>query len=152
MQEVITFVKQRHPSIKIVWDPVLKASAGYTFHNEITALPLEQILSSIDLVTPNYNEFMQLQLQTDLCAVLLKGGHRPDRPGVDTLYEAGSHKTIEFGVEKVFSKHGSGCVLSAAITAQLAHGHSLQQACRKAKQYIETFLNSNDSLLGYHNL
>jgi hydroxymethylpyrimidine/phosphomethylpyrimidine kinase len=84
------------------------------------------------------------------CSVLLKGGHRPDEVGTDTLYEPAGHTVIEAGVEKVFPKHGSGCVLSAAITARLAQGQTLQQACRDAKKYIESFLNSNQSLLGYH--
>jgi len=151
LQGVIAFLKQHNPFIQIVWDPVLKASAGYNFHYEIHASKLREVLSAITLLTPNYTGFEQLQ-PGNACAVLLKGGHRPDRPGVDTLYEADSHKIINFGAEKVFPKHGSGCVLSAAITAQLAKGDSLQEACRKAKQYIEAFLNSNHSLLGYHNL
>jgi hydroxymethylpyrimidine/phosphomethylpyrimidine kinase len=162
LQEVTRFLKQHNPNIQIIWDPVLKASAGYTFHHDIQAQQLEQVLMSINLVTPNYNELQQLQnhmksplIKNDhatFCPILLKGGHRPDRPGVDTLYESDGHKMIEFGVEKISPKHGSGCVLSAAVTAELAKGNSLQQACRKAKQYIETFLNSNHSLLGYHNI
>jgi hydroxymethylpyrimidine/phosphomethylpyrimidine kinase len=50
----------------------------------------------------------------------------------------------------VYSKHGSGCVLSAAITANIALGKDLASACKKAKIYIEKFLNSNTTLLGQH--
>jgi Hydroxymethylpyrimidine/phosphomethylpyrimidine kinase len=153
--EITSFLKHRNPSIKIVWDPVLKASAGYSFHHKIAVHQLEQVLSSIDLITPNFNEWQHLQAISSNafpCAVLLKGGHRPDETGVDTLYENGREITIPNGIKKASPKHGSGCVLSAAITAQLALGLSLQQACAKSKQYIETFLNSNESLLGYHHL
>jgi Hydroxymethylpyrimidine/phosphomethylpyrimidine kinase len=153
LMAVTTFLKQQHPFIKIIWDPVLKASAGYAFHQEIAASQLEQVLTTIDLITPNYNEWQHLKQITNKpipTAVLLKGGHRPDQPGVDTLYENGRETAIHPGVEKISPKHGSGCVLSAAIAAELAHGHSLQQACLKAKQYTEAFLNSNQSLLGYH--
>jgi hydroxymethylpyrimidine/phosphomethylpyrimidine kinase len=158
--EVIGFLKENSPAIQIVWDPVLKASAGYDFHAVDTFHNLDVALAAVTLVTPNYNELQQLQSITGetlikddravYCPVLLKGGHRPDALGTDTLYEPGGSTMIEAGVEKVFPKHGSGCVLSAAITARLAQGATLQQACRDAKQYIESFLNSNQSLLGYH--
>jgi hydroxymethylpyrimidine/phosphomethylpyrimidine kinase len=127
-----------------------------TFHN------LEAILAAVTLVTPNYNELQQLQgitreplIKDDravFCPVLLKGGHRPNALGTDTLYKPVDHTIIAAGVDKVAPKHGSGCVLSAAIAARLALGQSLPDACRGAKQYIETFLNSNQSLLGYHSV
>ena len=158
--DVIVFLKESNPAIRIVWDPVLKASAGYDFHSVASFDSLDAVLAGVSLVTPNYDELQQLQSMTGealikddraaFCPVLLKGGHRPDALGTDTLYESGGHTIIEAGVEKVYPKHGSGCVLSAAITARLAQGQSLQQACKHAKQYIESFLNSNQSLLGYH--
>jgi hydroxymethylpyrimidine/phosphomethylpyrimidine kinase len=159
---VIRFLKEYNPAIRIVWDPVLKASAGYEFHEVNRFLNLEEILSELTLLTPNYNELQQLQLMTGeqlvkddhavFCSVLLKGGHRPDAPGIDTLYEPGGLTVIEAGVDKVFPKHGSGCVLAAAITASLATGQPLKKACKLAKQYVESFLNSNQSLLGYHSV
>jgi len=160
--EVIRFLKEFNPSIRIVWDPVLKASAGYEFPSNNGLHNLEAILAAIDLVTPNYDELQRLQtianeelIKDDravFCSVLLKGGHRPDALGTDTLYEPGKSTVIPAGVDKVFPKHGSGCVLSAAITARLALGSTLKEACRHAKQYTEGFLNSNRSLLGYHML
>jgi len=158
--DVIVFLKESNPAIQIVWDPVLKASAGYDFHSVKSFQSLDAVLAGVTLVTPNYNELQELQSMTGealvkddravFCPVLLKGGHRPDALGTDTLYESTGHTIIEAGVGKVFPKHGSGCVLSAAITARLAQGQSVQQACQSAKKYIETFLNSNQSLLGYH--
>jgi len=158
--EVIVFLKESNPAIQIVWDPVLKASAGYNFHAVETFDSLDAVLAGVTLITPNYDEWQQLQSMTGealikderavFCPVLLKGGHRPDALGTDTLYELAGSTIIEAGVNNVFPKHGSGCVLSAAITAGLAKGVPLQQACRDAKKYIESFLNSNQSLLGYH--
>lgn len=160
--EVIRFLKEHNPAIQIVWDPVLKASAGYDFHTAHTFHSLEAILASATLVTPNYHELQQLQTianevlikddRTVFCAVLLKGGHRPDAPGTDTLYEMDGCTIMAPGVDKVYPKHGSGCVLAAAITARLAQGHTLKEACTLAKQYVESFLNSNQSLLGYHSV
>ena len=59
--EVIRFLKERNPAIQIVWDPVLKASAGYDFHTVDTFHSLEAILAAVTLVTPNYNELQLLQ-------------------------------------------------------------------------------------------
>jgi hydroxymethylpyrimidine/phosphomethylpyrimidine kinase len=50
----------------------------------------------------------------------------------------------------VHPKHGSGCVLSSAIAAELLKTNNLIFSCRKAKEYVEQFLNSNQFLLGTH--
>jgi hydroxymethylpyrimidine/phosphomethylpyrimidine kinase len=157
---VISYLKERQPDIRIVLDPVLKASAGYTFHSRLDQINLKKILREIQLVTPNYEEIQQLygdlppavaaKTLTAYCAVLLKGGHNPATPGTDFLFQNDTVSALEPGFEVVHPKHGSGCVLSAAIAANLAHGHSLLEACRKGKQYTETFLSSNSTLLGYH--
>ena len=47
-------------------------------------------------------------------------------------------------------KHGTGCVLSASITANLALGESLKESCRLAKKYVTGFIASNDQPLGFH--
>ncbi len=56
-----------------------------------------------------------------------------------------NHKTL-----KVYEKHGSGCVLSAAITANLSKEQNILNACKNAKIYIENYLLSNHTKLGYH--
>lgn len=71
--------------------------------------------------------------------------------GTDMLYTQAEVLELKPNVEHVYQKHGSGCVLSAAITANLAIGCLLPEACRRGKKYIENFLNSNNILLGYHN-
>jgi len=48
------------------------------------------------------------------------------------------------------SKHGTGCVLSASITACMSKGNSLTDSCIQAKQYVEQFIQSNETNLGYH--
>ncbi|MBW8685973.1 hydroxymethylpyrimidine/phosphomethylpyrimidine kinase [Chitinophaga rhizophila] len=169
MLEVISTITSLRPGIRIVLDPVLKASAGYTFHDDTRLSTWKAVLEQVYLLTPNYQEAMLLTGAVDgeaaakklasYCAILLKGGHRSDKQGIDTLYlpegESGKkHLTIldiPAGKQSVFPKHGSGCVLSAAITAQLAAGMPLQTACITAKLYTEKFLASHSSLLGYHN-
>lgn len=161
--EVLAFLKLKAPGIKIVLDPVLKASAGYTFHNwEESLEKLAPVLSQLNLITPNYPEMQVLAGDTAAqeaarawsayCPVLLKGGHNSTAAGTDYLFEAGDLRTLKSDVQQVYQKHGSGCVLSAAITAALAKGQDLYTACFLGKKYIEQFLNSSPSLLGHHQL
>lgn len=160
--ELVRQIKQLSPGIRIILDPVLKASAGYTFHGSIQQQAWKELLSEIYLLTPNYDEALMLSGLTDgevaarqlsrWCAVLLKGGHHKNKPGYDTLYTGDVIHTFKPVLREVFPKHGSGCVLSAAITAGLAHGQSLQEACANGKTYTEKLLASHSSLTGYHHL
>lgn len=160
--EVVSYLKGHAPNIRIVMDPVLKASAGYAFHDWENGLEkLEPVLRQLDLITPNYPEMLSMGAQNEAllaakqwavyCPVLLKGGHQSKNKGWDYLFENGQLHELQPDVAGVYQKHGSGCVLSAAITAQLAKGENLLDACTSAKKYIGKFLNSNSSLLGYHN-
>jgi thiamine-phosphate pyrophosphorylase len=149
--EIIAWCKNNFPKAKIIWDPILKASAGFTFHDN-NQLPKE-LLASIDLITPNADEYAQLNIeqQNIINALLLKGGHRKDKPGYDTLYTQLNAIDImgEVFANKV-DKHGTGCVLSSAITAHLALGDDLKTSCQRAKKYVERFIQSNQTGLGYH--
>lgn len=159
--EVIRAMKEHQPGLRIILDPVLKASAGYMFHDTTQLMLWKEVLQEIYLLTPNYHEALLLSGKDNghdaavtlaaHCAVLLKGGHRTGRLGMDSLFfDAATILDIPAGRDTVFQKHGSGCVLSAAITAQLAAGSSLAAACITAKHYTEKFLASHSSLLGYH--
>ncbi|MBC8984253.1 hydroxymethylpyrimidine/phosphomethylpyrimidine kinase [Pedobacter sp. N36a] len=156
--------------IKIVLDPILTASAGHNFNDWTSdSAVFKDVLKRLYLITPNYLELQTLigadqEGQKDIkavariclkwsmdCAVLLKGGHHPLTPGTDYFFDKNERLEFSPGSPAVYPKHGSGCVLSSAITAQLALGNSLQKSCLFGKQYIEKFLNSNTSLLGDHN-
>ena len=69
-------------------------------------------------------------------AVLLKGGHfqAGDRV-VDILYD-GDVRAFRGQRINTSNTHGTGCTLSAAITAQLAKGESLHAAVRRAIDYV----------------
>lgn len=163
LKEIVKAIKRRSPKTKIVWDTVLKSSTEYEFTAIENQSELIEILQKIDLITPNYVEIRKLselknsaeeiaQSLSIYCPVLLKGGHNPTQKGVDYLYiDKESAKLVS---SPIFSseKHGSGCVLSSAITANLALGHDLLLSSLKAKTYIEKYLNSNTTLLGYHHV
>ena len=148
-------------SCKIIWDPILKASAGFEIHKNLDKEKLLSILKNIFLLTPNTQEINSFtgsndpmksaeQLSTH-CNILLKGGHSEKKKGYDYLFTS-EGKVYPFRPKKISenSKHGSGCVLSSAITANLALGNNLQRSCLKAKDYATKFLTSNKTLLGYH--
>lgn len=148
------------PQMKIVWDPVLKASAGFCFHSDIDRRILKDVLSNISLLTPNMPEAEALfgtsdelklsQIQQGLgCAILLKGGHAL-RQADDVLLQNGNRFVIEGERFEGKSKHGTGCVLSSAIAARIPQGYSLEQSCIWAKRYVELIMQSNTSLLAYH--
>lgn len=151
------------PGIRIILDPVLKASAGFSFHDHVQRELWQEAFSLIYLLTPNYQEAMLLTGETSgeqaakalatYCHVLLKGGHHPEKTGYDTLFlhkEDAAVITFPPGNSSVSPKHGSGCVFSAAVTAALALGFPVETACANAKAYTEKFLSSHSSLTGYH--
>ncbi|MCV9934019.1 hydroxymethylpyrimidine/phosphomethylpyrimidine kinase [Flavobacterium sp. LS1R47] len=160
LKEIIFNIKELSSKTQIVWDTVLKSSTEFDFITVENKSDLSEILSKIDLITPNYNEIKKLfpdfdfnqsllnkQIQT---AILLKGGHNTKAIGTDHLYSQNEIFMLPPNTTKCYAKHGSGCVLSSAITANLALGQDLKSACINAKNYIEKYLNSSSTLIGYH--
>lgn len=159
--EVIQTLKKRNPTIKIVLDPILKASAGFDFHTTQDLVVFEKVLRSCDFITPNYDEIKELFPEKTLeetiafisqrTNIYLKGGHRTAKKGWDEVYYS---KIVKLNIppiaKQIDEKHGSGCVLSAALASNLAKGMLLEDACRNAKNYTEQFLNSTKTLLGTH--
>ncbi len=161
LKQIVFSIKRLSPKTKIVWDTVLKSTTEFDFMNIKSQSDLIAILKEVDLITPNYNEIIQLaptEKKADViapklskyCAVLLKGGHHPTEIGTDYLHTQNNFFRLSPKNTKVYQKHGSGCVLSAAITANLALGQELLTACKNGKNYTENFLLSNPSQLGHH--
>ncbi|SFC86696.1 hydroxymethylpyrimidine/phosphomethylpyrimidine kinase [Algibacter pectinivorans] len=160
LEIIINKLHSLNPEVKIILDPILKSSSNFNFHSNPSE-KLDVILSKIYLLTPNYNEIQQLypdktisetityiQSKTNL---FLKGGHHPEKLGQDTLHlKNKKHVVFNAKSKNCTEKHGSGCVLSSAITSYLALEFPIFKACLKGKQYTEKFLSSNTSLLGFH--
>lgn len=161
LEQIVFQIKKLSQKTKIIWDTVLKSSTTFDFLQIENQTKLEVILRKIDLITPNYKEILQLStkginaetiavLLSKHCDVLLKGGHNTKELGVDYLFNKNEFIKLAPTTTLANEKHGSGCVLSSAITANLALGIDTTTACQKAKIYIEKFLHSNNTLLGYH--
>lgn len=146
--KVCAFLKAQNATIKIIWDPILSASAGFSFHSNIQQRQLDEVLQLVYLITPNQPEYAQLGSLKGV-NVLLKGGHAEKKDDV-LVVQSGEEKIIKGSETVLKPKHGSGCVLSSAIASYLAFGFSLEDACKQAKRYVETLLASNEGLLGFH--
>lgn len=162
LSTIVDKLHQLNSSIKIVLDPVLKASAGFDFHTNDYQTILDKLLEKLFIITPNYEEIKNLYPNLSIeetithisnrTNIYLKGGHRIDKKGWDELYHSKIVKVeIPPIIDQISAKHGSGCVLSSSLAANIALGLDLKEAAYNAKRYTEHFLNSNTSLLGYHN-
>src|SRR5690606_24641587 len=144
--ELVDFLHHQKNKIKIIWDPIIKSSSGFCFM-DYSSIHWKNILSKIYLITPNYEELKQFNLKLNKgenslkdwlsTSVLLKGGHHPDKRGIDQLFYDGKKEEILPFNKNIYQKHGSGCVLSSAIVAQIAKGESLLDASKLAKKYTE---------------
>jgi hydroxymethylpyrimidine/phosphomethylpyrimidine kinase len=141
-------------SFPLVVDPVMvsKHGARLLAPEAETVLRLK-LLPRAFLVTPNLYEAealtgLSIRVREDMQAaaqrifdfgcpnVLIKGGHLPGQP-VDLLY--GQNGACFFEGTRVETRHthGTGCIYSAAITAGLALGRSLQDAIAQAKDFVQ---------------
>jgi hydroxymethylpyrimidine/phosphomethylpyrimidine kinase len=146
---------EAHALVNYVLDPVMVASSGdVLFENDTIEIIRTQLIPRAFLVTPNIHEAQILvgesiddedamaraaeTIVSELGAqaALVKGGHLEsgDRL-VDVLYD-GNVRVFRTQRLPSQSTHGTGCTLSAAITAQLANGESLHAAVRQSVEYV----------------
>jgi hydroxymethylpyrimidine/phosphomethylpyrimidine kinase len=144
-----------HAFTNYVLDPVMVASSGdVLFESDTIDTIRTQLIPRSFLVTPNIHEAQILvgekiededgmaraaeTIVSELGAqaALVKGGHLDsgDRL-VDILYD-GNVRAFRSQRVATTNTHGTGCTLSAAITAQLAKGESLHAAVRQSVDYV----------------
>jgi len=160
LDELIQTVRRKYPSVKMIWDPILRTSSGFQVFQKTEERLLYEILSQVYLVTPNSDEAKKLmRAENALLAakemgrftnVFLKSYADLHQEHCDVLIEEGKEYFFQTNRHEGFEKHGSGCVLSAAITASLAKGFDLKHSCEEAKIYTLEFLKSSEGLLGEH--
>jgi hydroxymethylpyrimidine/phosphomethylpyrimidine kinase len=153
LDTVVSIIREYDKNVFIIWDPILKASTGFEFHNSLDSSILSDVLNKVNLITPNLPEsvliFPERNYTQVNSSVLLKGGHSENDVCADILYHNGEEVCFE-STKLPYTKHGTGCILSSAIASNLALGHSLDEACKLAKDYINKALSSNTGLLAYH--
>jgi hydroxymethylpyrimidine/phosphomethylpyrimidine kinase len=154
MMRVIASVLERSATAYVM-DPVMYAKSGHALMGEQSRDALKTYLVPLaSLITPNVPEAEELTGMTiedeagmkqaakrivqafGAKAVLLKGGHMEGHEAADWLYDGESFTSYK--AERIPTKHthGTGCTYSAAITAELAKGKSLQEAVQVGKDYV----------------
>ena len=162
LEQVVNYLRTALPKVRIIWDPILKASAGFQFHDGENLTQLQDILRKIYLITPNTDELktlfgnhpdvesLQALARSLNLNILWKGGHNDGALASDRLVTP--DKVYTFSVTRArHGKHGTGCVLSSAIASYLTLGYPLPDACRLGQHYVAGFIRSNDTNLGMHN-
>lgn len=151
---VARVLERKARGIPIVLDPVLVSSSGHELLElEGHATLIQRLMPLCALVTPNapeaelitgvkITEEAHLYQAADRLllmgqpAVLITGGHLSGETVVDLLRTAD-------GLERRFearrwpeSPHGTGCAISAAVAAGLAHGYTLESAVDQAHAFV----------------
>jgi len=150
--EAVARVFRRHKLRNLVVDPVMVASSGTRLLKaEAVKVLTKRLLPLARVVTPNRTEAEALsgrsvRSRTAQCeaaraladrfgvAFVVKGGHLSG--AVDVLFDGRELHEFEAARVPRIKTHGTGCVFSAALAANLALGHSLVEAVARAKQFV----------------
>lgn len=137
-----------------VLDPVMVATSGDRLLDAgAEAAIAERLLPLCTLVTPNLDEAALLTglavrdpitmgaaaealVTRGARAALIKGGHLEGDVVLDLLFDGEHIRTWERPKLATRSTHGTGCTLSAAVTAGLALGRSLQEAVEQGLDFV----------------
>ena len=146
--------KKTARSIPFVVDPVMIATSGDNLLEPGAVEAYKNKLFPLaTLITPNLDE-AALLLETTIndrrqmesaakalakkyhASILLKGGHLRGDNAIDLLFHQGELTEFSAPFVRGVETHGTGCTYSAAITAGLASGFSLEQAIKRAKKFV----------------
>jgi hydroxymethylpyrimidine kinase/phosphomethylpyrimidine kinase len=154
--EAVAEVVRGYRLAPLVVDPVLKAASGEALLTEegIAAL-VEHLIPLATVLTPNLPEAERLvgrplRTMEDVAAaarelgrlgaqaVVIKGGHSPGGEATDVLWQADGDAIEVFGGPRLPgpNPHGTGCIFSAALAAELSKGRTLAVAVRRAKSFV----------------
>jgi hydroxymethylpyrimidine/phosphomethylpyrimidine kinase len=142
---------------EVVVDPVMVSKAGIPLLSaDAVTTVRDELLPIATVVTPNLHEVERLTgiavtsrdgmesaaialQQMGPKVVVVKGGHLEGAP-VDLVLAGDTLEWLETDRVETTNTHGTGCTLSAAIAALLAHGCSHLEAIRLAKRYVSNAL------------
>lgn len=146
---------REHRLPNYVLDPVMVASSGdRLLDRDAERTIVDELLPLAACVTPNLDEAAilvgfavedadgmrraaEVLVERGARSALLKGGHLRGAELVDVLFDGTEWHEWRRPKRETRSTHGTGCTLSAAITAGLAHGHPLRQAVEDALDYVQ---------------
>ncbi len=153
--EVVAKAVEVHGIEHLVVDPVFvsKHRDHLLAPEAVTAL-VERLLPLAEVVTPNLYEAQGLVGGGEISSlgamrevaealhakgpryVVVKGGHLPGDVATDVVYDGERFTELTGPRFDTDDTHGTGCTLSAAIAARLAHGDEVVAAIRAAKEFV----------------
>ncbi|MDQ4101292.1 MAG: bifunctional hydroxymethylpyrimidine kinase/phosphomethylpyrimidine kinase, partial [Thermoproteota archaeon] len=151
--------------IPIVLDPILAAGTGAKLlRSDAYKSFVSKLIPLSTLITPNRMEAEKLagiMIKTENDAieaakkiwklgtenVLIKGGHLGSAEVTDLLLDDTGNIT-KFTNPRVEGKefHGSGCNFSSAVTAYIAKGVILSEACKMANEYVHVAIKNSTKI------
>jgi hydroxymethylpyrimidine/phosphomethylpyrimidine kinase len=151
---IVDLARRIDRKIPLVVDPVMVSTSGdLLLRRGAIKLYEKELFPLATLITPNLDEaakFLGEKVQDRQsmeravkalaekygASILLKGGHLAGNQARDLLFHRG--KITEFSAPFVrdVATHGTGCTYSAAITAGLASGLSLENSIKRAKKFV----------------
>jgi hydroxymethylpyrimidine/phosphomethylpyrimidine kinase len=130
------------------------ATSGYRLTpTDAVSLLVKELIPRSTLVTPNIPEaeiitgYSNLSKRDDIReaaniilgmgarAVVIKGGHGRGSESVDMVVTRDKEAYLS-ALRAPYEVHGSGCCFSAAVTAFLASGYGIYDACNQAKEVV----------------
>jgi hydroxymethylpyrimidine/phosphomethylpyrimidine kinase len=166
--EAVSSALARHGVVNIVVDPVMVSKHGDELLGDDAVDALKRVLlPCATLVTPNLPEASALtghaiNSELDMMeaarmilsmgpgAVVIKGGQRLGTEAVDIFFDGSQVLRLPAPAIDTPHTHGSGCTYSAAITALLARGETLERAVRDAKAFMSLAIASAPGIGGGH--
>lgn len=165
-QEIIDIVSKKirqYRIKKVVVDPVMISKSGAPLLKEgAQSALIKKLLPLAWVVTPNLMEASAITglkvhsidtmkesahhiFQLGAKHVVVKGGHLKGM-AVDLLFDG--DRFIEIKRQRIETKntHGTGCTFASAIATQLAKGDSVEEAVKKAKDFITHAIQSGFDL------
>jgi hydroxymethylpyrimidine/phosphomethylpyrimidine kinase len=166
--EAVADALREHDLRRYVLDPVMVASSGDRLLDEDAEQAVaEGLVPRAALVTPNTHEAailtgLTVRTADDLRAAaralvergagaaLVKGGHLEGAEAVDLYWDGHEERVWRRGRLSTRHTHGTGCTLSAAVAAGLAHGRPLVEAVDAAVDFVARAIASAPGLGAGH--
>jgi hydroxymethylpyrimidine/phosphomethylpyrimidine kinase len=126
-------------------DRLLDADAVHAIRTSLLRLarvvtpnvPEAEVLAGIEIRTlDDMRAAGRAILQWGPRSVIVKGGHLGGEESIDVLVDARGEQVMRGPRLDVRHTHGTGCTFAAAIAARLALGESVDEAARRAKEYV----------------
>jgi hydroxymethylpyrimidine/phosphomethylpyrimidine kinase len=162
--EVVADKVKQYRIRNLVVDPVIASTSGVplldsegivTLRNKLLPLALivtpnryeTEVLTGKAMTSPDDIEEAALQIHgKGPQFVLIKGGHWEGADATDVLFDGKDFSYLRSERLQSRNTHGTGCVLSAAITAELATGKDARGAVHTAKAFITEAIKNGLSL------